>query len=181
MDFALASLLVIFASLLRLLPHPPNFAPVGALALFSGVVLPRRWSLVIPLGAMLLSDALIGFYQLPVMASVYGSFALIALLGWWAKRQSSRAGSVLLACLAGSVIFFLVTNFAVWLWGGLYPPTASGLLASYAMGAPFFKNTLAGDLFYAGALFGIYALSGALVRRLRQSWSASRVISKIKV
>lgn len=157
MEPLIASILVAAAALSRLLPHPPNFAPVAAAALFAGAVLPRRWSLVVPFGAMLLSDALIGFYQLPVMLSVYSSFLLVVLLGSWAARQKKRAESVVLASLSGSVIFFLVTNFAVWAWGGLYPRTAAGLLASYTMAVPFFRNTLAGDLFYTAVIFGFYA------------------------
>lgn len=156
MDILIATVFIFSAAALRLLPHAPNFAPIAAVALFAGAVLPRRWSLVIPFGAMLLSDAIIGFYQVPVMASVYAAFALTVLLGWWSRRQNDRVVSTLGASLTGSVLFFLVTNAAVWRWGGLYPQTAAGLLQSYALGVPFFRNTLASDLFYTTVLFGSY-------------------------
>ena len=157
MDVCIATILILAAAALRLAPHAPNFAPVGALALFAGTVLPKRWSVVLPVGAMLLSDAIIGFYQPYVLLAVYGSFLAIVLLGWWAREQKMRAASVIGASLFGSVLFFLVTNAAVWAWGGLYSRTAAGLLLAYTMGVPFFRNTLASDLVYNGVLFGVFA------------------------
>jgi hypothetical protein len=159
MQVVIAITLIVFAAALRLAPHAPNFAPVAAIALFSGAVLPRRLALVVPLMAMLAADAVIGFYQWPVMASVYGSFLAVVLAGFLVKRGGRRPSDVALASLSGSVFFFLVTNFAVWRWGGLYPATADGLVRCYDMAVPFFRNTLAGDLFYNTAIFGLYAVA----------------------
>lgn len=159
MEALLAVLFIGFAALMRIVPHPANFAPVAAIALFSGAVLPRRWSFVIPFVAMLVSDAVIGFYSVPVMISVYACFLMSVLLGTWARKQSERGTSVLGAAMFGSILFFVTTNFAVWAWGGMYPHTVAGLTTAYAMAIPFFRNTFFGDLFYTGALFGMYAVA----------------------
>ena len=176
MEIVIATLLIVAAALLRLLPHAPNFAPIAALALFGGVVLPRRWSLVIPFGAMILSDAVIGFYELPVMMSVYACFILTTVLGWWIKKQQQKGSIVVGISIFSSFVFFVVTNFAVWAWGHIYPHTAAGLLTSYAMGVPFFRNTLMSDLFYSGLLFGLYAVVTVTVRHFH--WFRDRRIRR---
>lgn len=159
----LALALVLIGTLPRFLPHPPNFAPVAAVALFAGAHLPRRWGVVVPLAVMVLSDAVIGFHNLVLFT--WGSMAVSALLGWWVRRRQSP-GRVLTAALAASAQFFLVTNFGVWVMGA-YVRDLSGLMASYVAGLPFLRATVLGDLFYAGVLFGAYAL----VRR----WAARRL------
>ena len=143
--------LIGFAS--RLFPHPANFAPIGAIALFGALYLPRRLAIVLPLLAVFVSDLVIGFYSLPLMAAVYGSFVLTALIGPTIRRRRSF-GAVVLATLAGSALFFLVTNAAVWGFGTLYPHTGAGLGQSYIMALPFFRNSLLGDFFYTGILVG---------------------------
>ena len=144
------------AAALRLVPHPPNFAPIGAMALFSGAQLGKRpLAFAAPLGAMVLSDAVIGFHSgLPF---VYASVAGVVLLGWLALSRVSvlRLAGV---AVASSVLFFVVTNFGTWLLSGMYPMTAAGLAACYVAAIPFFQNTVAGDLFYAGVLFGGFGL-----------------------
>ncbi len=156
---------IVAAAALRLVPHPPNFAPIGAMALFSGAQLGRRpLAFAAPLGAMLLSDALLGFHT--GMVFVYASVALIVLLGSAALKRVSvlrLAG----AAVASSVLFFVITNFGTWLLSGIYPMTASGLAACYVAAIPFFQNTVAGDLFYAGLLFGGFALLERAVPVLR--------------
>ena len=116
----LALLTAIFAAAaLRLVPHPPNFTPIGAMALFSGAYLGRRGlAFVAPLAALLLSDAVIGFYR--GMDFVYASVALIVVIGWWvsSRRTPLRIGA---AALAGSISFFAITNFGMWLFSGFYP------------------------------------------------------------
>lgn len=159
-------LLIFGAAILRLLPHIPNFAPITALGLFGGTYLNKKAALLVPLLAMLISDYFIGFYHFPIMASVYLSFAMSGLLGVWLKKRKSLANTVGVTLLA-SIQFYLITNFAVWAAGTMYPPTASGLLASYINALPFFRNTLLGDFFYVGALFGLYeAVQYYQVRRL---------------
>jgi hypothetical protein len=157
---------IVAAAALRLLPHPPNFTPIGAMALFSGAYLGRRGlAFVAPLGALLLSDALLGFYS--GMEFQYLSVALIVLLGWVALSRLSvlRLG---VAAVASSVLFFAISNFGVWLVGGMYPRNLSGFGACYVAAIPFFQNTVAGDLFYTALLFGGFRVAELLVPRLRE-------------
>lgn len=165
-EFVLPTILIVFAFVLRLLPHPPNFAPIGALALFGGLYLPRRFSLLIPAGAMLLSDALIGFYTWQIMLAVYGSFALTGIIGLLVRRHKNFF-TVAAGTLSGSIFFFLITNGAVWAFGSMYPQTLSGLLESYTMALPFFRNSLAGDIFYVGLLIGGYELVRTLTKSIQ--------------
>lgn len=146
--------LIILGISARLLPHPANFAPIGALALFGSLYLPRRWALIVPLGAMMLSDALIGFYSSKIMISVYLSFILVSLIGLWVRQHKSFA-TVLGGTVLGSVLFFLITNASVWAFGTMYTHDFSGLMQSYYMALPFFRNSLLGDLFYTGVLVGV--------------------------
>ena len=157
------TVIILFAVTLRLVPHPPNFAPIAAMALFGGAYLNRGYVIFVPLLALFLSDVLIGFYSPLVMFSVYGSFVLTGLMGLWLKKRKS-AGNVVLTAMGASILFFLVTNFAVWA-AGAYARDLSGLAQSYVMGLPFFRNTLLGDLFYTGVFFGGYELVLGLVRK----------------
>jgi len=157
---------ILGASALRLIPHPPNFTPIGAMALFSGAYLGRRGVLAFaaPLGAMLLSDAVIGFHS--GMPFVYGSIAAIVVIGWLALQSKSPI-RVVGAALVSSVLFFLVTNLGTWAVSGMYPLTASGLAACYVAAIPFFQNTVVGDLVYCGLLFGGFALLEQAIPALR--------------
>jgi hypothetical protein len=155
---------ILFAATLRLMPHPPNFTPIGAMALFSGAYLGRRpLAFVAPLGAMLLSDAVLGFYS--GMWVTYLAIAIIVLVGWLALSRVSalRVAGAAVAC---SVLFFLVSNFGTWALSGMYPHTGAGLAACYVAAIPFFQNTLAGDLFYATLLFGGFRIAELLVPRI---------------
>lgn len=147
----------------RLADHIPNVAPVGAVALLAGSYFSWPWAAVVPLGAMLVSDAFIGFASLPIVLSVYGSFLLAGFVGriWLHHRTPGR---VVAGSLLGSTLFYLITNAAVWRFSSLYPPTLGGLLQSYTMGLPFFRMTLLGDLFYTGALFLVISGCWATVR-----------------
>lgn len=147
----------------RLLPHPPNFAPIAAMALFGGAYLNKRYALALPLIALFVGDLFLGFYSPIVMISVYGSFLLVGLLGIWLKKRKNPQ-NVITAAIGSSLLFFLVTNFAVWA-AGSYPRGSEGLLASYTAGLPFLKNTLGGDLFYTVSFFGGYELAKTLVTR----------------
>jgi hypothetical protein len=153
------------AAALRLVPHPPNFSPIDAMGLFSGAYLGRRWlAFAAPLGALLLSDLLLGFY--PGMWVQYVAVALVVVFGLMALRTVSVT-RVAGAAVASSVLFFVVTNFGTWALSGMYPQTAAGLGACYVAAIPFFQNTLAGDVFYSGLLFGGFALAQHFVPRLR--------------
>lgn len=147
-------LIILFAVFSRLLPHPANFTPIAAVALFSGTYVNKKYAVIIPIAAMLISDAFIGFYS--GMVWVYGSIFIITLLGFWLskhKKISVVAGVTILS----SVLFFIITNFGVWL-SGYYGYSLAGLLQCYTMAIPFFRNALIGDVFYVSAMFGIYEL-----------------------
>jgi hypothetical protein len=148
--------MILAAALSRLVPHPPNLTSVAAMALFGGAYLAdKRLAFLVPLGALFLSDLILGFYQ--HMEVVYASFALIVCIGLWLQERRTIL-RVAGAALAGSVVFFLVTNFGVWCLQSLYPHTLDGLIACYVAAIPFFRNTLLGDLLYTAILFGGFAL-----------------------
>jgi len=153
---ALLLAIVFGAAALRLLPHPYNFTPIGALALFAGAHFDdKRWAFIAPLAAMLLSDLLIGFHgQMPV---VYAAFAVIVCMGFVLKEKKAALRVTGLS-LAAATFFFIVSNFAVWAFDGLYPMTLQGLVTCYVAAIPFFQNWLAGTLFYSAVLFGGFAL-----------------------
>lgn len=157
--------LVALAVILRALPHPPNFAPIAALALFGGVYFSKKIGLIVPILAMIISDFFIsGFYNFTLMVSVYGSFLLCVALGFWLKKHK-RWYTVLGSSLLCSVLFFIITNFAVWLFTSWYTRTLSGLIQCYTMAIPFFRNTLFGDFFYVIAFFGLYEMVDAWIRK----------------
>ena len=161
---------ILAAAALRLVPHPPNFSPIGAMALFSGAYLGRRsLALLAPLAALFLSDLVLGFYR--GMGTVYFSVALIVVLGALALRRAS-AVRVGFAALASSILFFVLTNFGMWLLSGFYPRTLAGLETCYIAAIPFFQNTLAGDLFYAALLFGGLAVAERLIPQIRGAGAA---------
>jgi len=160
--------MIVLAAASRLLPHPPNFTPVGAMALIGGSLFANSAAAFgVPLAAMLLSDAVIGFHRgMPV---IYACFALAVCIGFSlrGKRTIARVAG---ATLASSLLFFVVTNFAVWAFGHgrLYPMTFEGLLACYVAAIPFFRNSLAGDALYSALLFGGLALAERQITALRE-------------
>ncbi|MGE0386918.1 MAG: DUF6580 family putative transport protein [Gammaproteobacteria bacterium] len=157
--------LIAGAAVLRLLPHPPNVAPIAAMALFAGAhFVDRRWAFAVPLVALLATDLILGLHA--TMPFVYGAFAVTVLMG---ARFAARAGAAPIAAtaLASSVLFFIVTNFGTWLVEGLYPHTAAGLAACYVAALPFFQFTLAGDLAFTAVLFGAMALAEHHVAAVR--------------
>jgi hypothetical protein len=158
LNFGIALCLVILAAAIRLLPHPDNFAPIAAVAIFGGALLPRRYALTVPLAAMVLTDLVIGMHDLILVT--WGSYLLIALASnAWLKKPSLKRGVFL--TLGSSLFFFATTNFAVWLFDGMYPHTLAGLAECFTLALPFFRNTLMSDAVYTAGLFGIYALSTA--------------------
>jgi hypothetical protein len=154
--FLVLSLMVFGAAFVRLIPHPPNFAPIAAMALFGGAYFNKKlFAFIIPLAAMFLTDAIIGFYSYAWI--VYLSFALIVVLGIVMLKKVSIK-NLILTSLTASISFFAITNFGVWALGTLYPKTPAGLLESYIAAIPFFQNSLIGDLFFVGVMFGVYEL-----------------------
>ena len=159
--------LIVLAALTRLLPHPPNFSPVEAIALFGGAYFASRtWAVLVPLAGMFVSDLVLGavmggtyfeYFATPSFWVVYACIALTSLMGF-GLRGKVTAPRVLGYSLAGSVLFFLVTNFGTWATGTMYPHNAQGLMAAYVAGIPFFQWTVLGTLFYSALLFGGFAL-----------------------
>ena len=170
--------LILVAALSRLLPHPPNFSPVEAIALFGGAFFASRaLAVLVPLLAMLVADLALGLLHGGLYAGWFGSagfwlvylcIAASVVLGF-GLRGRARAGRVLAYCLAGSVLFFVVTNFGAWLASPMYPRSGAGLLQAYVAGIPFFQWTLLGTLAYAALLFGGFALLRARLPVLRPS------------
>ena len=173
--FAVLVGMILAAAASRLIPHPLNFTPIGAMALFGGACFAdRRLAFAVPLAAMLLSDLAIALiyrefllHSLALMPAVYGSLALIVCLGFW-LRERRRLLPIAGATLAASVLFFVLTNFGEWAVGPLYAKTWEGLVACYVAAIPFFQNTLLGDAVYVTAFFGGLALAERLVPRLRE-------------
>ncbi len=163
-EFLIALIFVLIGISLRLIPHAPNFAPIAAIALFGGVYFSKKIALTLPVLAVLISDVFIGFYDLKLMAAVYGSFILCAVLGFWLKNNK-KWHTVAGAAILSSVLFFLITNFAVWAFSPWYAKTFSGIIQSYVMALPFFRNSLLGDLFYTTVFFGAYELVRVWVRK----------------
>jgi hypothetical protein len=153
-----ALILVLVAAAMRLIPHPPNFSPIAAIALFGAAAFDRKMvALVIPLAAMLLSDFVLGFHD--QMAAVYGAIILVEILGLWVLRSDNRSPlRIAMTAVSASLIFFFVTNLSVWAFSGMYERTGAGLAACFVAALPFLQNSVAGDLVFTGALFGAWAL-----------------------
>ena len=155
--------LVISTSLMRLLPHAPNFTPVIALAIFSGAMIPNKsLAVALTLAAMFLSDLFLGLHS--TMTVVYVSLILIVLLSSLLQKTSLLADRKLslksLASLLGfsvfsSLVFFLFTNFGVWVLQDMYPKTMSGLMLCYVAALPFLNATITSTVFYSVVLFAV--------------------------
>jgi hypothetical protein len=168
--FGIISAIVLAAAMSRLIPHPPNVAPIGAMALFGAAYYGKRyWAFLIPIASMWISDLVLNnvvygqyfdrfvwFYSGSLFSC--GALALIVMLGFRTLRKVT-VPSLLGSAVSASALFFLVSNFGVWLSTDMYPHTATGLLACYTAGLPFFHNTLAGDAVYTAVLFGAFEWS----------------------
>jgi hypothetical protein len=168
------ALIIAAAAAMRVVPHLPNFAPITAMALFGGVYLPKRWAIILPLAAMFLSDIFIGFESIDGRAVVYGSFILVGLVGIWLKEHKNLP-NIVGASLASSLVFYLITNFGVLYTENLYPRTVEGLIHSYYMALPFFRYTVAGDLFYTAVFFGSFELLRALTENRKLAFLKKEV------
>lgn len=159
--------LILVAAFSRLLPHPSNVAPVAAIALFAGAYLPNaRLAFAIPLLAMLLADLIIGFHS--TMPFVYVGMLATVCIGM-ALRDKKNIFTIAGASLVSSVVFFVLTNLGVWMLEGMYPHDMNGLVACYLAALPFFINSLLGDLFFAGLLFGVFSFAEQKFPQLRAS------------
>ena len=134
--FWVITLMIFGAAFVRLIPHPPNFAPIAAMALFGGAYFNKKWAaFIVPITAMFVTDLILGFHS--TMWAVYLSFAAIVVIGMLMIKQK-KVTNILLASVSSSVVFFIVTNFGAWL------------------SSPFYAKTLLSDLFFVGILFGAY-------------------------
>lgn len=148
----MAILLIIITVVSRLIPHIPNFSPLVTVALFSGVYLNKRYSFLIPLTTYILSDLIIGLHN--TVFFTWGGIILIYFLGHYLSKRKSLF-NIISYTIFSSLIFFVVTNFGVWLMGW-YPHTGKGLIQCFVLAIPFFRTSLLGDLTYVGLLFGVY-------------------------
>jgi uncharacterized protein DUF6580 len=169
---------LLLAAVTRLIPHPPNFAPITAMALFGAATLTdKRVAILTPLLALFASDLCIEvMHRKGLIASwgiyswmwvTYTAFLLIAVMGLLLRHRRS-ASAIAAATFAGSIVFFVVTNFGVWVGSNLYPHTLEGLLTCYMAALPFFTNTLLGDAVYSTVLFGGFAIVERLIPVLRE-------------
>lgn len=154
--FLVLGVIVLLAALSRVLTQGliPNVAPIGALALFSGAYfMDRKLAFLLPMAAMLISDVFLGFH--PTIPFVYAGFAIAVMMGFILRNNNNPARTMMVTVLS-SLMFFLVTNFGVWVMYDFYPNNLSGLVSSYVAGLPFLRNSLLGDLFYTGVFFGAF-------------------------
>lgn len=173
-NFFLVIGLIFVAAASRLLPHWPNFVPVGAMALFGAAALPKRWlAVIVPVLAFYLSDLALnntlyaGYYEGFYWGMNYwttGAIVLMVLLGMGFLRNVKfswmKVGG---AAVSATLVFFLVTNFGVWASSMMYPKSGAGLLAAFAAGLPFLVNSLLANLVFSGVLFGVARYSGVTV------------------
>jgi len=166
--FIFITSIILLAAFSRVIPHMQNFSPLGAIALFGGAQLTKKWqAFLIPILATWLSDLFInnviyaqynpgfvwfyeGFYW------QYGSYLLITLASFFIFNRNVTTPKVMLGVVSSTAIFFFITNAGCWVGNLVYPQNVGGLMSCYAAGLPFLKGTLLGDLFYSGVLFGAF-------------------------
>lgn len=164
--------IIIIAAIMRLLPHPPNFAPIGALALFSGAHMGKKSRFILPISAMIISDIFLRFDS--TTPFVYASFMLIILLGSWLKNKTT-VSRLFATSILSSLLFFFITNFGVWAATDMYTKNLSGLVQSFAMGVPFFRNTCLSDLVFSFSFFYGHRYINSIVTQFLPSSVKSRI------
>ncbi len=148
-------IIILIGAFSRIIPHPPNFTAIGAISILGGVYFGKNYlAFLVPILSMLISDFLLGFNM---AISVYLSFLIMIPLGIGIKNKLSNL-SVIKTSIYASIVFFLITNFSVWIFSTVYPNNIYGLLICYYAGIPFFFNTLLGNIFFSFSLFGIYEI-----------------------
>ena len=169
-NLIVATGLIVAVAATRFLPHPPNFSPVMAVALFGSAVFANRYlGISLAIAAMLVSDAFLGLHS--TLPFVYTSMVLAALLGNM-LRENRSVLKVAGVTLGGSVLFFVITNFGVFMMQDMYAKSLQGLAECYAMALPFFQNSLAGDALFSAVLFGMHHI---LVSRQKHGLAPSAV------
>ncbi|MBN3040072.1 MAG: hypothetical protein JW867_03000 [Candidatus Omnitrophica bacterium] len=161
----LAVLFIFFGVFSRLVPHLPNFSPLAAVALFSGVYLNRKHGYLLPLGIFILSDFIIGFHN--TVFFTWSSIVLIYFIGSYLSTRKS-AVNFFIYTLGSALVFFIITNFGVWLMGW-YPRTMAGLGECFINALPFFRASLISNLLFVAVFFSIYEFSLARQRLIQKS------------
>ena len=157
---------IFLVSLTRIFPHPPNFTPILALAIFGGAYLPNRITAIsLPIISMFISDLIIGFHS--QIFTVYAAIILLSILGHLMKTKNFKNFAI--TGFTGSLIFFIITNFSVWLGGSLYPLTIDGITQCYIMAIPFFHNTLISTILFLTILFFGYTFAEKKISNLKIS------------
>jgi len=167
--FGTLCFIVLAAGIIRLIPQPYNFAPIGAMALFGGAYFGKRWrAFLVPLAALFISDLVVNyaFYQEFVLFHemaiwVYGAFALNVIIGS-SLIKKVKISTVTTASVSAALLYYIITNFGVWAMPGImhiYPMTPAGLAACYIAGIPYLWGSVAGNLFYSAILFGVFELA----------------------
>ncbi len=157
--------IVIAAALYRILPHPVNFTPVGAIALFAGAKFADKYlAIIVTLCAMLLADLFLGFYN--TMAFVYAGITAIVVIGFWLQKKNS-VPRLLTATLSGTVAFFILSNLGVWLMTDMYTHNTAGLVATYVAALPFLQNSLISNLLFVSVFFGAFHWLESRYQQLR--------------
>ncbi len=171
-----AVILTVLGVLSRLLPHPPNFAPVDSASLFAGARLPAWQAYLVPLAIMTITDPILALYYgvhpfTRWQLFTYSSLLICVWIGRQVRSTRSywRIGSAAVAC---SIVFFVITNFGAWVTLNQFAATPAGLLQCYIFALPFYKWTLAGDLLYTAAIFGLHAWLSRLAAARRQPIAA---------
>lgn len=154
----------------RLIPHLPNFSPLASVMLFTGTYSQSKKYIILPLLALFVSDLFIGFYKFEIMLAVYGSLTLIGLVGFWLKKNKNIL-NIASASLATSLLFFLISNWAVWYFGTWYSHDLKGLALCYNLAIPFFRNTLLSDISYSFLLFTSYELVSQMIKQKKVALS----------
>ena len=158
--------IIFLVSLTRIFPHPPNFTPILALAIFGGAYLPNRITAIsLPIISMFISDLIIGFHS--QIFTVYATIILLSILGHLMKTKNFKNFAI--TGFTGSLIFFIITNFSVWLGGSLYPLTIDGIIQCYIMAIPFFHNTLISTMLFLTILFFGYTFAEKKISNLKIS------------
>ena len=166
MQYIICALFILVASVFRLVPHPPNFTPMLSIAILSGLYLENKYAILVPIMIMLVTDIFIGFHI--SMYWVYISLLLIFLIGKYLTKNSLI--SIASHSVSSSILFFILTNFGVWIMGG-YSYTLNGLVLCYTMAIPFFINTLAGTL--------LFSISGYFVLFYLKKFAVNRNLKNI--
>lgn len=167
----LALLLLTFGIITRFITHSPNFTPIIAIALFAGVYADKRYAIIIPLALMVVTDIFLGFHE--AIAFTWGSVLLITVMGLNLRNQKS-AKNIAIKSLFSAILFFVMTNFGVWLMSGWYEKSMAGLTECFVLAIPFFRNTLLSTAVYGVALFGIYELIARRVSNTKLAFVLSK-------